>query len=308
MLEARHLTKTYGTRKAVDNLSFTIQKNEAVALLGLNGAGKTTTLRILTGFLFPTSGEVFIGGFSLLDDPVRAKQLIGYLPENPLLYPEMKVHEFLRYMYRLHTGTRNEEETAIEIAMSRTQITARAHDTIGSLSAGFRKRLALAQAIVHNPQVVVMDEPIADLDPKQIMEIRALIQELKQSHALLISSHILSEVAQTADRFLFLHDGKLVAEETPAGLTRLAGGDRLTLRAHATAQELRDILHTTPHLIKIQDQPLGDGTTRMHLVFETGHIEIQEVSRRLLEKNIDLVELGRFVPDLESVFLKLTAT
>ena len=225
MIQISGLTKFYGTFLAIDQLSFSVQAREVVALLGLNGAGKTTTLRILTGFLSPTRGTVTMNSFDLLKQPMDIKRQIGYLPEIPALYPDMRVVDFLRYMYRVRLYTKKDEEASIQSALQKTNIEDRAHSYIGNLSAGYRKRVGIAQAMVHKPPVLIFDEPISELDPLQIVEIRNLILTLKKDHTILISSHILSEVSQTADRFLFIKEGRLVGEETKSTL----GSGNMTL-------------------------------------------------------------------------------
>ncbi len=218
MIQIENLTKQYGSLLAVDDLSFTIERNEVVALLGLNGAGKTTTLRVLTGFLSPTRGDIRINSFDLFHQPMELKKQFGYLPETPALYPDMRVKDFLKYMYRIRLYTKEGEEEAIESALQKTNISDRSCDYIENLSAGYRKRVGMAQALVHNPPVLILDEPISELDPLQIIEMRNLIISLKKEHTILISSHILGEVSKTADKFLFINKGKLIREETSISL------------------------------------------------------------------------------------------
>ncbi len=219
MIEVKNLSKSYRKNvNAVDDLSFKIDRNEVVAFLGVNGAGKTTTLRMLTGFLAPTSGEVNINSFSLLEDHMDLKKQIGYLPETPAFYPEMTIEGFLRYMYRIRSYSKENEEERIENSLEKTNLKDHRDHQIGHLSAGYRKRVGISQALVHNPPVLILDEPISELDPVQIIEMRNLILSLKEEHTILVSSHILSEVSQTADRYLFIHKGKLVAEETSSSL------------------------------------------------------------------------------------------
>jgi len=218
LLSVRNLSKHYNSRKAVDGVSFALKKGEIAALLGLNGAGKTTTLRMLTGYITPTSGSVEFAGENILT--VREKLLshIGYLPEQPALYNDMTVEDFLLYMYRLRRATKEKEMEKVERALKKCSLTQRRHDYIASLSAGFRKRVGLAQAIVHEPEILLLDEPITDLDPRQIREIRALLLELKNDHAILVSSHILKEVHEFADRVFLMHQGKILAESATADI------------------------------------------------------------------------------------------
>ncbi|HNJ67453.1 MAG TPA: ABC transporter ATP-binding protein, partial [Turneriella sp.] len=190
----------------------TLRRGEISALLGMNGAGKTTTLRMLTGYITPTTGEVLLNGENIIAEREKLLSHIGYLPETPALYNDMTVEDFLVYMYRLRVAEQQGETDAIEKALKRCALGERRHDYIASLSAGFRKRVGLAQAIIHNPEVLLLDEPIADLDPRQIREIKSLLSELRQDHAVLVSSHILKEVHEFADRIFLMHEGRILAE------------------------------------------------------------------------------------------------
>lgn len=218
MLTIENLSKHYNARKAVNNISFTLNSGEITALLGINGAGKTTTLRMLTGYITPTSGAVLYDGESIIDEREKLLTRVGYLPENPALYNDMTIEDFLVYIYRLRMATRENEAAAVERALERCALKERRHDYIASLSAGFRKRVGLAQAIVHEPKVLLLDEPIADLDPRQIREIKALLKEFKNDHAVLVSSHILKEVHEFADRILLMHNGKILADERTSAI------------------------------------------------------------------------------------------
>lgn len=196
----------------MDNVSFTLRRGEISALLGMNGAGKTTTLRMLTGYITPTAGQVLLGGENIIAEREKLLSHIGYLPETPALYNDMTVEDFLVYMYRLRVADRSGEVAAVEKALQRCALVERRHDYIASLSAGFRKRVGLAQSLIHNPAVLLLDEPIADLDPRQIREIKSLLAELRQDHAVLVSSHILKEVHEFADRIFLMHEGRILAE------------------------------------------------------------------------------------------------
>ena len=221
MLTVEYLSKHYNSRRAVDRVSFTLRRGEIAALLGMNGAGKTTTLRMLTGYITPTSGQVLLAGENIIAEREKLLSHIGYLPETPALYNDMTVEDFLAYLYRLRVAEPRGEAEALEKALKRCGLTERRHDYIASLSAGFRKRVGLAQAIIHNPEVLLLDEPIADLDPRQIREIKGLLAELRQDHAVLASSHILKEVHEFADRIFLMHEGRILAEaeskSIPAG-------------------------------------------------------------------------------------------
>lgn len=222
MLRVENLSKHFGSRRAVDGVSFTLQRGEISALLGMNGAGKTTALRMLTGYITPGAGQVLLNGENIIAEREKLLRNIGYLPETPALYNDMTVEDFLTYMYRLRVADRQRETDAIESALQRCALAERRHDYIASLSAGFRKRVGLAQAIIHNPEVLLLDEPIADLDPRQIREIKGLLAELRRDHAVLVSSHILKEVHEFADRIFLMHEGKIRAE---AEASSIAAGE-----------------------------------------------------------------------------------
>jgi ABC-2 type transport system ATP-binding protein len=209
MIQVSNLSKSYGEKRAIQNLNFTLEKGEVVGLLGLNGAGKTTTIRILTGYLIPTAGDAKINGKSIFDEPLEAKKKIGYLPESPPLYEEMNVRDYLIFVARIKAVPQEIFQQEIERVLSKTGITEVQDHIIGQLSLGFRKRVGIAQALVGNPDVIIMDEPISGLDPKQIIEIRNLIKDLAGEHTVLISSHILAEIYKTCDKFLFIQDGRL---------------------------------------------------------------------------------------------------
>jgi ABC-2 type transport system ATP-binding protein len=243
MIEAKGLTKRYGDLIAVDDVSFSVARGEVVGFLGPNGAGKTTTMRVLTGYLPATDGTAVIAGSDIFSDPIRARRAIGYLPEIPPLYPEMTVRSFLEYVARIKDVARKQRSEAVDRAIERTALTDVSRQVIGTLSKGFRQRVGLAQAIVHNPPVLILDEPTAGLDPLQIREIRALIAELTApsqgdtQHTVILSTHILAEVDAICRRVILIHQGRKVVD---APLTELTGGGR-TLDEIFTQYTARDI-------------------------------------------------------------------
>jgi ABC-2 type transport system ATP-binding protein len=243
MIEAKGLTKRYGDLIAVDDVSFSVARGEVVGFLGPNGAGKTTTMRVLTGYLPATDGTAVIAGSDIFSDPIRARRAIGYLPEIPPLYPEMTVRSFLEYVARIKDVARKQRSEAVDRAIERTALTDVSRQVIGTLSKGFRQRVGLAQAIVHNPPVLILDEPTAGLDPLQIREIRALIAELTApsqgdtQHTVILSTHILAEVDAICRRVILIHQGRKVVD---APLTELTGGGR-TLDEIFTQHTARDI-------------------------------------------------------------------
>jgi ABC-2 type transport system ATP-binding protein len=243
MIEAKGLTKRYGDRIAVDDVSFSVARGEVVGFLGPNGAGKTTTMRLLTGYLPATDGTAVIAGSDIFRDPIKARRAIGYLPESPPLYPEMTVRSFLEYVARIKDVGRKKLSEAVDRAIERTALTDVSRRVIGTLSKGFRQRVGLAQAIVHNPPVLILDEPTAGLDPLQIREIRALITELTApsqgdtQHTVILSTHILAEVDAICRRVILIHEGRKAVD---APLAELTSGGR-TLEEIFTQQTARDI-------------------------------------------------------------------
>lgn len=238
MIEVSHLVKQYGSQAAVDDLSFTVEKGQIYGFLGPNGAGKSTTMNILTGYLAPTSGEVTIAGHNILEEPETARKCIGYLPEIPPVYPEMTVLEYLDFAAGLKKLSRKERAGFVAEAMEMTGITEVQHRLIRNLSKGFRQRVGLAQAILGFPEIIILDEPMVGLDPKQIIEIRELIRELGKKHTVILSSHILSEISAICDQILIISHGKLVANDTPEHLVNLMQGSgqlELTVKGSVSA-------------------------------------------------------------------------
>ena len=224
MIDVQHVTKRYGPLTAVDDLSFRVERGEILGFLGPNGAGKTTTMRILTGYLPATEGRVQVAGFDVFEQPTEAKRRTGYLPETPPLYPEMTVDEYLQFVARIKGVPASDRQAQIDSAMERTSIADMSDRYCGRLSKGYRQRVGLAQAILHNPDVLILDEPTAGLDPRQIIETRKLITDLAGDHTIILSTHILPEVSQTCQRVVIINRGRVVAVDTPDNLTaRLQG-------------------------------------------------------------------------------------
>lgn len=225
MIEVSHLTKMYGPRMAIDDLNFEIKKGEIVGLLGPNGAGKSTTMKILTAFMPASSGMAKVAGYDVFDQPIEVKKHVGYLPETPPVYLEMKVRDYIEYVARLQSVPKNQLKSATDLAIEKTGLGDVQGRLIGNLSKGFRQRVGLAQALVYNPQVLILDEPTVGLDPKQIIEIRNLIKGLGGDHTVILSSHILPEVTATCERIIVINKGRIVAQDTLHELTaRLRNG------------------------------------------------------------------------------------
>ena len=233
MIEVQHLTKRYGDLTAVSDASFSVSSGQILGFLGPNGSGKTTTMRIITGFLPATSGTVKVAGFDIFDDSFEARKRIGYLPETPPLYNDMTVTAYLRFVARIKGMSRAEIPSALDRALTRCGLTQVAHRVAGHLSRGYRQRVGLAQALIHNPTVLVLDEPTIGLDPQQIIEIRSLIKELAGSHTVILSTHILPEVAQVCEKVVIISAGRVVMEDLLANLTQGQTLEDVFLRAIA---------------------------------------------------------------------------
>ena len=234
MIEVEHLTKRYGPVTAVNDVSFQVRKGEILGFLGPNGAGKTTTMRVLTGYMPATEGRVRVAGYDVLEQPIEAKRRIGYLPETPPLYPDMTVREYLQFVAKIKGVAPADRKSRVEQVMARTWVTDMANRTCGKLSKGYKQRVGLAQALIHNPDVLILDEPTAGLDPKQIRETRRLVKELAGDHTIILSTHILPEVSQTCDRVVIINKGRVVAVDTPENLTRrLSGAETIFVQVDA---------------------------------------------------------------------------
>ena len=234
MIEVHHLTKRYGPFTAVDDVSFSVGSGEILGFLGPNGAGKTTTMRVITGYMPASDGSVTVAGHDVFAAPIEAKKRTGYLPETPPLYPDMTVRDYVTFVARIKGVPSREVRSRVEEVMKRTHIADMASRHCGKLSKGYRQRVGLAQALIHNPDVLVLDEPTAGLDPKQIIESRQLIKDLGGSHTVVLSTHILPEVSQTCQRVVIINKGKVVAVDTPDNLTaRLRGSETMFLQVHA---------------------------------------------------------------------------
>jgi ABC-2 type transport system ATP-binding protein len=308
MITVEGLSHYYGDRRAVEGLSFTIQQNECVGLLGLNGAGKSTTMKVLAGLLVPTGGTVTIDGADLVSSGAQFRSRIGYLPEDPPLYKEMTVREFVLYCGQLKGMPRAAVAARLDEVLALAQLTARQHQLIGELSHGYRKRCGIAQAIIHKPSVVVLDEPISGLDPKQIVEMRQVIRNLAKDATVIISSHILSEISETCDRLIVLNGGKIVAAGTEAELAARAGGSaRVTALLRGPTEAIQRAC-TAARATNVELREESGGLTRAHVTLAgAGAEDAKEALVAALVNNG--VGVRRIVEDdgeLEQIFLGLT--
>ncbi len=310
MITVENLTKKYGDFTAVNNLSFEITEGSVYGFLGPNGRGKSTTMNIITGCLSATGGKVLIGGFDIFEKPNDAKRLIGYLPEQPPLYMNETPSEYLRFVGQAK-GLKGDELTQqIEYVMEKTKITEMRNRRISALSKGYKQRVGIAQALLGNPKVIILDEPTVGLDPLQIIEIRQLIRELGKEHTVIFSSHILSEVQEICDKILIISKGKLVAFDTKDNLEKSAEAfGEITLNAFAEIIEVEEILFgiDSVKVINIFKNGAGSVTAEM----ETTHNDMEKLSKELFfafaNKNIPLTEINYKKSSLEDIFLQLTA-
>lgn len=307
MIQVSHLTKRYGSRLAVEDVSFQVEQGQICGLLGPNGAGKSTIMNILTGYLAPTSGSVQVAGYPLPD--VRAKSCIGYLPEQPPLYPEMTVQEYLDFAARLKHVPQADRAAQILRTARRTGVESVLPRLIRNLSKGYRQRVGIAQALLGKPQLIILDEPTVGLDPAQVTEIRRLIRELAGHHTVLLSSHILSEVQAVCSQVLILSGGHLVASGTPDQLSdRLSAGVTLRVTAQGTGAEVEAALAALPGVeqVELLSQHQGESCCLVHCSGDGDHRA--QVSRALAQAGCPVLELSAQHKSLEEVFLQLTGT
>ena len=307
MIEVRNLVKTYGDKHAVAGISFTANDGEILGFLGPNGAGKSTTMNILTGYLSSTSGEAYINGHDILEDPIAAKKEIGYLPEFPPLYLDMTVREYLCFVYELR-GCRLPRNTHLKEICELVKIDNVIDRRINNLSKGYKQRVGLAQALVGNPNVLILDEPTVGLDPKQIIEIRTLIKKLGKNHTVILSSHILSEVQAVCDRIVVINQGKIVADDTADNLSReLTADHKLIARIDGPKDEVIKLVQTIPGVVSIvADMQRERGVWEYNIEAVEGTDIRRELNRRLMSRNWYILGLRSSELSLEDIFLKLT--
>jgi ABC-2 type transport system ATP-binding protein len=308
MIKVEGLTKRYGPTTAVNNISFEVERGEIVGFLGPNGAGKTTTMRILTGFLPPTAGKVAVAGFDVASDPLNVKRRIGYLPETPPLYPEMEVAEYLDFVARLKGIPGADVKSRIDSVLVRCSLGHVRHKIIAHLSRGYRQRVGLAQALIHGPDVLILDEPTAGLDPKQIIDVRKLIHELSGEHTIILSTHILPEVSGTCSRVLIINEGHLEASDTPENLTaRLQGHESLWVDVEGPPEQVEQKLLAVPGVSRVVRENGHAGRSTWQVETGSDAAIRREVSRAIVEAGWGLFELRPIGLSLEEIFLKLTS-
>jgi ABC-2 type transport system ATP-binding protein len=317
MIKVEGLTKRYARNVAVDHISFEVEKGQIVGFLGPNGAGKTTTMRMLTCFMPPTEGSAQVAGFDVRENPMEVKRRIGYLPETPPLYPEMEVIEYLNFVGRIKGVAKGNLPGRIDEVMQKCAVTDVRNKEIGKLSKGYRQRVGLAQAIVHNPDVLILDEPTSGLDPHQIIETRDLIKGLSGDHTIILSTHILPEVEQTCQRVMIINRGKLVATDTMENLSsRLHGAETVAVEVlprEGTAspqwvQSVQEKLEHVPGVSRVVPKDAKDGRARFTVESQKGSHVRPELARAVIESGWQLNELHGMGLSLEEIFLELTAS
>ena len=307
MIEVSGLTKKYGNHKAVDNLSFKVEKGQIYGFLGPNGAGKSTTMNIITGYLAASEGTVLIDGHDVLKEPEEAKRCIGYLPELPPLYMEMTVQEYLQFVAELKKVEKAARKEQLAEIMEMTGITEMKNRLIRNLSKGYKQRVGLAQAIIGYPPVIILDEPSVGLDPKQIIEMRELIKKLGEKHTIILSSHILSEVSAVCDHIMIISKGKLVASETTENLTKLmSGGDELSITVKGTVDEVKAALVPMEGVSGVEITAERGEEVDATVTIEKGHDIREALFYKLAEKRMPILSMSLSQKSLEDIFLELT--
>jgi ABC-2 type transport system ATP-binding protein len=309
MIDVQHVTKDYGTRRAISDITFKVERGEVLGFLGPNGAGKTTTMRVITGYLPPTSGTVTIAGFDIFRQSLNARRQIGYLPESVPLYTEMSVGGYLDFMAKIKGIPRARRREQIDLVMAETRIEDRAGQLIGRLSKGYRQRVGLAQALLGEPGVLILDEPTVGLDPRQITEVRDLIKHLGQDRSVILSTHILPEVSMVCSRVLIVDDGREVAEDTPENLMRqLQGSEAVQVSVRGPRAGVIDCLRAVPRVLSVTTAKEGrtDGVSSYTVATDPGADVREELARAVVDGGFGLLELRMAGVSLEDVFLRLT--
>jgi ABC-2 type transport system ATP-binding protein len=308
VIEVQHLTKRYGPTTAVDDVSFRVEKGEVLGFLGPNGAGKTTTMRVLTGYMPPTDGKAIVAGYDIFDQPIEAKRRIGYLPETPPLYPEMTVRDYLTFVAKIKAVPKRSRAARVNEVMKRVRVADMANRHCGKLSKGYRQRVGLAQSLLNNPEVLILDEPTAGLDPKQIIDTRRLIKELGGDHTIILSTHILPEVSQTCQRVVIINKGRVVAVDTPDNLTsRLRGSETMLVQVDAPpGDDVKHALEIVPGVTNVSVAESRGTTSSYEVNSETGRDVRRQLASVVVSNGWGLLELRPLRMSLEEIFLHLT--
>jgi ABC-2 type transport system ATP-binding protein len=307
VIEVQHITKRYGRVTAVDDVSFRVERGEILGFLGPNGAGKTTTMRILTGYMPATDGRATVAGYDVFTHPIEAKARTGYLPETPPLYPDMTVREYLDFVAKIKGVAPRERKQRVSEVMRRTRVDDMAARHCAKLSKGYRQRVGLAQALIHNPEVLILDEPTAGLDPKQIIETRDLIRGLAGDHTIVLSTHILPEVAQTCQRVVIINKGRVVAVDTPENLTaRLKGAETMFVHVDAGGADATPALQTIPGVTRVVPADARGVAGAFEVESDRGTDVRRDIARTIVNRGWGLLELRPMRMSLEEIFLQVT--
>jgi len=306
MVEIKNLVKNYGSKNAVDDISFTIKEGEVVGFLGPNGAGKSTTMNIITGYLSATSGTVTVGGKDIFNEPLAVKKQIGFLPEQPPLYIDMTVYEYLSFVFELKGCDFNKREHLKEV-MEKVKIADVKNRLIKNLSKGYRQRVGIAQAIIGNPKFIIFDEPTVGLDPVQIIEVRNLIRSLGKKHTVILSTHILPEVQSICDRVIIINDGKIIADEKTADLTRVVGQSaKIKIKVAGPNREVLNMLRDLQGILRVDSDGIREGDTYSYLLETTPSIDVRKIIFNALAKHgWPMMGMENVEAELEDVFVKL---
>ncbi len=308
MIEVENLTKYYGEIRGIEDISFSIKKGEIAGFLGPNGSGKTTTMRILTCFFPPNSGRARVAGYDVIENPIDVRRRIGYVPETVPLYPDMKVKTYLNFVAEAKRMEKGQRRRKINEIMEQCGISGVSHRLVGNLSKGYRQRVGLAQALINDPEVLILDEPTIGLDPKQVVEIRQFIKNLAGERTIILSTHILSEVSMTCERVIIIHEGKIVAVDTPENLMgRLQKTSRTLIQIEGGQQEVKDKLKTIPGIINILEKGESSPGVFSYEVESEKEREISaELSYLVYSNKWKLVEMRAMKMSLENIFIELT--
>lgn len=304
MIEVQNLTKSYGGITAIKDVSFQIDKGEVVGFLGPNGAGKSTTMKIITGYMAPTSGLAKVAGFDVFESPMEVKKRIGYLPETPPVYTDMYVRDYLEYVAQLKGIEKKLISKNVNMALEKTNLGSVQKRMIQNLSKGFRQRVGIAQALVSDPEVLILDEPTVGLDPKQVAEIRDLIKELKGQHTIILSTHILPEVQSTCERIIIINKGQIVAQDSLAHLSTLQTGRRQVILKVRNAVTVAS--EKISQLVGVKKVDVSTNQLEFNVETEDQEGIIDQIAKTALDLNLGLVEISAVRANLEDVFIKLT--
>lgn len=305
MIDVEGLTRYYGEKRAISDVAFHVKEGEILGMLGPNAAGKTTTMRILTCYMPPTSGKATIAGYDIMDDSMEVRKITGYLPENPPLYTDLSVLEYLEFVCRIKRIEKSRRAKEIESAIEKAALGEVQKSIIGKLSKGFKQRVGLAQCLLNNPKIVILDEPTVGLDPKQIIEIRELIKKLRGDHTVILSSHILPEIEQTCERVVIINEGKVVAEDTPDNLTgRLKGVERTNLQIEGAKDKITSALQGIKEIKSMDIKVEANGISKV-MVESAADIR-KKLAKTIVDQGLGLLELSTERFTLEDIFLHLT--